>query len=56
MYTAMLTVETLYGETFNTWEVNVEADYHEEQVGRQPSRSTADATGAGRSVPAAVRP
>jgi protoporphyrinogen oxidase len=56
MLTAMLTVETLYGETFNTWEVNVEADYHEEQVGRQPSRSTADATGAGRSVPAAVRP
>jgi protoporphyrinogen oxidase len=55
MLTAMLTVATLYGETFNTWDVNVEADYHEQQVGRQPSRRVAEVTGAGRAVPTAVR-
>ena len=34
MLTAMLTVECLYGEPFDTWAVNVESEYHEEQVGR----------------------
>jgi protoporphyrinogen oxidase len=52
MLTAMLTVETLYGEPYNTWEVNVEADYHEQQVGRQPASSGTGGTG--RSVPMAV--
>jgi protoporphyrinogen oxidase len=35
MMTAMLTVESLYGEPFDTWAVNVESDYHEEQLGRR---------------------
>jgi protoporphyrinogen oxidase len=35
MLTAMLTVETLYGERYDIWDVNVDADYHEQQVGRQ---------------------
>jgi protoporphyrinogen oxidase len=54
MLTAMLTVESLYGERYNTWEVNVEADYHEQQVGRQPSPPRAGGGGTGRDVPMAV--
>ena len=54
MLTAMLTVETLYGEAFNTWDVNVEADYHEQQVGRQKASTSPDASGAGRAVPMKV--
>ncbi len=38
MLTALLTVENLYGEDYDTWAVNVDAEYHEEQVGR-PARS-----------------
>ncbi|MCL2395449.1 MAG: FAD-dependent oxidoreductase, partial [Acidimicrobiaceae bacterium] len=30
MYTAMLTVENLYGANHNVWDVNVEEEYHEE--------------------------
>lgn len=30
MYTAMLTVENLYGASFDIWAVNVEEEYHEE--------------------------
>ena len=52
MLTAMLTVEGLYGEPFDTWAVNVESDYHEEQVGRQSSVSPS--RGAGRAVPTPV--
>jgi protoporphyrinogen oxidase len=54
MLTAMLTVETLYGEAFNTWDVNVEADYHEQQVGRQPSPTDPNGSGGGRAVPMTV--
>jgi protoporphyrinogen oxidase len=35
MLTALLTVENLFGEDYDTWSVNVEAEYHEEQVGRK---------------------
>ena len=52
MLTAMLTVEGFYGEPFDTWAVNVESDYHEEQVGRQSSVSPS--RGAGRAVPTPV--
>ena len=34
MLTALLTVENLFGESYDTWNVNVEAEYHEEQVGK----------------------
>ena len=35
MYTAMLSVENIFGADHDVWSVNVEADYHEEQ--RAPS-------------------
>ena len=53
MLTAMLTVERLYGEPFDTWAVNVDADYHEQQVGRQAAGSPGS-TGTGRAVPMRV--
>ena len=52
MLTAMLTVEGLYGDRFDTWAVNVESDYHEEQVGRRPS--VPPSGGTGRAVPTPV--
>ncbi|MGA3216041.1 MAG: NAD(P)/FAD-dependent oxidoreductase [Acidimicrobiales bacterium] len=55
MLTAMLTVEGLYGRPFNTWDVNVEADYHEQQVGNQPNASARGTQGTGRSHPTPVR-
>jgi len=30
MYTAMLTVENIFGASHDVWNVNVETDYHEE--------------------------
>ncbi|MGD0440884.1 MAG: NAD(P)/FAD-dependent oxidoreductase [Acidimicrobiales bacterium] len=54
MLTAMLTVESLYGEPFDTWAVNVDADYHEQQIGRQPSGAPPDSSGTGRAVPMPV--
>jgi protoporphyrinogen oxidase len=43
MYTAMLTVENLYGAKHDVWSVNVEEEYHEE---KSPSaRSTSGGTG-----------
>ncbi|MGA2529365.1 MAG: NAD(P)/FAD-dependent oxidoreductase [Acidimicrobiales bacterium] len=54
MLTAMLTVESLYGEAFDTWEVNVEADYHEQQVGRRPQVPAPGSPGTGRGVPMPV--
>jgi hypothetical protein len=30
MYTAMLTVENLFGASHDIWSVNVEEEYHEE--------------------------
>ena len=52
MLTAMLTVASLYGEPFDTWAVNVDSDYHEEQVGRRSSASPSGGTG--RAVPTPV--
>ena len=49
MLTAMLTVEGLFGERFDTWAVNVESDYHEQQVGRQSG-------GCRRAAPVPVEP
>ena len=54
MLTAMLTVESLYGEPFDTWAVNVESGYHEEQVGRRSSGSPSGGTGTGRAAPMPV--
>ncbi len=44
--------EALYGEPFDTWAVNVDSDYHEEQVGRRSSASPSGGTG--RAVPTPV--
>ncbi len=44
MFTAMLTVENLYGATHDIWEVNVEEEYHEEA-------SSGGAKGTGRDAP-----
>jgi protoporphyrinogen oxidase len=56
MLTAMLTVENLYGEQYDPWNVNVEAEYHEQQVakiGASPGEpgSGAGSSGTGRSAP-----
>ncbi len=44
MYTAMLTVENLFGSSHDVWSVNVEGDYHEEARGAGPG-STPGGTG-----------
>jgi protoporphyrinogen oxidase len=49
MLTAMLTVENIFGEDYDTWSVNVEAEYHEEQVGRKGEHR--DGASTGRSAP-----
>ncbi|HKH87655.1 MAG TPA: NAD(P)/FAD-dependent oxidoreductase [Acidimicrobiales bacterium] len=52
MLTALLTVENLYGESYDTWNVNVEAAYHEEQVGKAaPAPPDGNEGGTGRSAP-----
>lgn len=52
MLTGLLSVENLFGESYDTWEVNVEARYHEEQVGKSKVRARPDpAAGSGRSAP-----
>ncbi|HXY42573.1 MAG TPA: FAD-dependent oxidoreductase, partial [Acidimicrobiales bacterium] len=59
MLTALLTVENLFGETYDTWRVNVEAEYHEEQVGKalfEGDSESSDtmapaASGSGRAAP-----
>jgi hypothetical protein len=43
MYTAMLTVENLFGASHDIWDVNVEEEYHEEGGG--------GAKGTGRDAP-----
>jgi protoporphyrinogen oxidase len=49
MYTAMLTVENLFGADHDVWEVNVEDDYHEETSSAPtPARSR---IGTGRDAP-----
>ena len=46
MYTAMLTVENLYGAAHDIWNVNVEAEYHEtDESGRAGTSSGAAGTG-----------
>jgi hypothetical protein len=47
MYTALLTVENLYGARHDIWNVNVEAEYHEESS----SAESSGGTGTGRDAP-----
>ena len=54
MLTALLSVENLFGASYDTWTVNVEAEYHEQQVGKE-GRGTGP-SGGGRSAPVAARP
>src|SRR5687767_3758654 len=56
MYTAMLTVENIFGAQHDVWDVNVEEDYHEEV--RTPGGATGSTEspaigshGTGRSAP-----
>ena len=50
MYTAMLTVENLFGAAHDVWSVNVEEEYHE--INSAPSAaSTSVASGTGRDAP-----
>src|SRR5262249_37632117 len=46
MYTAMLTVDNLFGAHHDIWAVNVEAEYHEEKLGEGPENA-----GTGRTAP-----
>jgi hypothetical protein len=47
MYTAMLTVENLYGADHDIWAVNVEEEYHEEGEAVEEIRES----GTGRAAP-----
>ena len=47
MFTAMLTVDNIHGACHDIWSVNVEAEYHEEQV----NGSGAGEGGTGRDAP-----
>jgi hypothetical protein len=49
MYTAMLTVENILGESHDIWAVNVEEEYHEESAG--PTFQPARTEGTGRDAP-----
>jgi protoporphyrinogen oxidase len=51
MFTAMLTVENLYGAAHDIWEVNVEEEYHEEATGTSGGTS-----GTGRDAPILPKP
>jgi protoporphyrinogen oxidase len=48
MYTAMLSVDNLFGANHDVWSVNVEEDYHEEA---RPARAAATTGGTGRDAP-----
>ena len=48
MYTAMLSVENLFGANHDVWSVNVEEDYHEES---RPAASGTTTGGTGRDAP-----
>lgn len=48
MFTAMLTVENLFGASHDVWEVNVEEEYHEEKLGQAPRPGSG---GTGRDAP-----
>ncbi|MGZ8762201.1 MAG: NAD(P)/FAD-dependent oxidoreductase [Acidimicrobiia bacterium] len=45
MYTAMLSVENIFGADHDVWTVNVDAEYHEEQVGTSIDGATPQGTG-----------
>ena len=60
MYTAMLTVENLFGANHDVWSVNVEDEYHEinekpaagaAAVSSSASSGSAGGTGTGRDAP-----
>jgi hypothetical protein len=52
MYTAMLTVENILGADHDIWNVNVEADYHEEKTTDGTSQG---GSGTGRDAPVLPR-
>jgi hypothetical protein len=52
MYTAMLTVENILGASHDIWNVNVEADYHEEKATDETGRGQ---SGTGRDAPVLPR-
>lgn len=52
MLTAMLSVENILGARHDVWTVNVEAEYHEEQVGGDVP---ANGGGTGRDAPVLPR-
>jgi protoporphyrinogen oxidase len=45
MYTAMLSVENIFGAHHDVWTVNVDAEYHEEQIGTDTDAATPQGTG-----------
>ena len=45
MYTAMLSVENIFGADHDVWTVNVDAEYHEEQIGTTIDAATPQGTG-----------
>jgi protoporphyrinogen oxidase len=47
MYTAMLTVENMYGASHDIWSVNVEEEYHESGSGSGPGSGSSPAGGGG---------
>jgi hypothetical protein len=44
MYTAMLSVENIFGATHDVWTVNVEAEYHEEKAEKEETDDGGGAT------------
>ena len=54
MLTALLTVDNLFGANFDTWTVNVEAEYHEQQV-QEKGETPAAAAGTGRAAPVTIQ-
>ena len=52
MYTAMLTVENMFGATNDIWSVNVEEEYHEQKSG---DARPAGSLGTGRDAPVLPR-
>jgi hypothetical protein len=51
MYTAMLTVENMYGASHDIWSVNVEEEYHESGSAGGASGAGAGTGGTGRDAP-----
>jgi protoporphyrinogen oxidase len=47
MYTAMLSVENIFGADHDVWNVNVEAEYHEEKADREEREERGAATSGG---------